>query len=93
MRMAFSCSSACRPGARARWAIQSFHAFDAEWIDTREVAWDANRDGRFVAIPSLEWTKQWGHINIYDPKTRRWPEDPAEFYKAAADELRKRQVV
>ena len=23
----------------------------AEWIDTREVAWDANRDGRFVAFP------------------------------------------
>ena len=33
---------------------------DAEWIDTREVAWDANQDGRFVAFPGLEWTKKWG---------------------------------
>ena len=58
---------------------------DNEWLDTREVAWDANEDGQFVAFPGLEWTKKWGHINIYDPKTRIWPTDPAEFYKAAAD--------
>jgi len=58
---------------------------DNEWLDTREVAWDANEDGKFVVFPGLEWTKKWGHINIYDPKTRIWPTDPAEFYKAAAD--------
>jgi len=28
---------------------------DAEWIDTRERAWDANEDGKFVAIPSSPW--------------------------------------
>jgi hypothetical protein len=60
-------------------------ADDNEWLDTREVAWDANEDGKFVVIPGLEWTKKWGHLNIYDPKTRVWPTDPAEFYKAAAD--------
>ncbi len=58
---------------------------DAEWLDTREVAFDANEDGTFVAIPSLEWTKEWGHLNIYDPQTRHWPADPQAFYKAAAD--------
>ncbi len=58
---------------------------DAEWLDTREVAFDANEDGTFVAIPGLEWTKGWGHLNIYDPKTRHWPADPKAFYKAAAD--------
>jgi len=57
---------------------------DAEWLDTREVAWDANVDGEFVAIPGLEWTKKWGHLNIFDPKTRHWPADPAEFYAAIA---------
>jgi hypothetical protein len=61
------------------------HVDDAEWLDTREVAWKANCDGRFVVIPGLEWTKKWGHLNIYDPKTRHWPEDPAEFYAAAAE--------
>ena len=58
---------------------------DTEWLDTREVAFDANVDGEFVAFPGLEWTKGWGHINIYDPKTRHWPTDPQEFYQAAAD--------
>jgi hypothetical protein len=58
---------------------------DTEWLDMREVAWDANEDGQFVAIPGLEWTKKIGHINIYDPKTRRWPADLEGFYKAAAD--------
>lgn len=58
---------------------------DAEWIDTRNQALRANDDGAFVVIPGLEWTKKWGHINIFDPKTRHWPTDPAEFYKAAAD--------
>ncbi len=58
---------------------------DAEWLDKREVAWDANEDGEFVAFPGLEWTKKWGHLNLYDPQTRHWPADPAEFYQAAAD--------
>ena len=58
---------------------------DNEWLDSREVAFDANVDGTFVAFPGLEWTKDWGHLNIYDPKTRFWPTDPQEFYKAAAD--------
>ncbi len=58
---------------------------DDEWLDMRRVAFAANEDGKFVSFPGLEWTKKWGHINIYDPKTRVWPEDPAEFYKAAAD--------
>ena len=58
---------------------------DAEWLDAREVAFDANVDGEFVVFPGLEWTKQWGHLNIYDPKTRHWPEDPQAFYQAAAE--------
>jgi len=58
---------------------------DGEWLDIRETAFDANEDGRFVARPGLEWTKGWGHINIFDCKTRHWPKDPKEFYKAAAD--------
>jgi hypothetical protein len=58
---------------------------DNEWLDMRETAWDANQDGKFVAIPALEWTKKWGHLNIFDPKTRIWPTDPAQFYKAAAE--------
>jgi len=57
---------------------------DAEWCDTREVAWKANEDGRFVAIPGLEWTKRVGHINLIDPKTRHWPNDLAGFYAAIA---------
>jgi hypothetical protein len=58
---------------------------DNEWLDMRETAWDASEDGRFVAIPGLEWTKKIGHLNIYDPGTRRWPLDLSAFYKAAAD--------
>jgi hypothetical protein len=58
---------------------------DTEWLDIREVAWNANEDGKFVSIPGLEWTKKTGHINIFDPKTNRWPVDLAGFYKAAAD--------
>lgn len=57
---------------------------DIEWSDTREVAQKANDEGEFVVIPGLEWTKGWGHINIFEPKTRRWPNDPTEFYKAIA---------
>ncbi len=58
---------------------------DTEWLDMREAAWDASEDGKFVSIPGLEWTKKIGHMNIYDPKTRRWPLDLAGFYKAAAE--------
>ncbi len=59
---------------------------DTEWLDMREAACDASKDGKFVAIPGLEWTKKIGHMNIYDPKTRRWPLDLAGFYKAAAED-------
>lgn len=55
-----------------------------EWLDTREVAWKANELGKFVALVGLEWTKEWGHLCIYDPPTFRWPTDPEEFYRAAA---------
>jgi hypothetical protein len=58
---------------------------DTEWLDMRESAWDASEDGKFVAIPGLEWTKKEGHINIFDPKTNHWPADLAGFYKAAAE--------
>jgi hypothetical protein len=58
---------------------------DLEWSDTREVAQKANDEGKFVVIPGLEWTKGWGHINIFEPKTRRWPNAPTEFYKAIAN--------
>jgi hypothetical protein len=58
---------------------------DTEWLDMREAAWDASEDGKFVSIPGLEWTKKIGHMNIYDPKTRRWPIDLPGFYKAAAE--------
>jgi len=58
---------------------------DTEWLDMRETAWDTSEDGKFVSIPGLEWTKKIGHMNIYDPKTRRWPSDLDGFYKAAAE--------
>ena len=58
---------------------------DTEWLDSREVAWDANEDGEFVVIPGLEWTKKIGHTCIYDPKTRHWPVDMAGMYQATAD--------
>ncbi len=58
---------------------------DDEWLDMRETAWDASEDGRFVAIPGLEWTKKIGHANIFDPGTRRWPVDLSAFYKATAE--------
>ncbi len=57
---------------------------DTEWLDTREVAWDFNEDGKFVAFPGLEWSTKWGHLNIFDPKTRHWPHDPKLFYEAIA---------
>ena len=58
---------------------------DTEWLDMRQVAWDACQDSKFVAIPGLEWTKKEGHLNIFDPKTNYWPADLAGFYKAASD--------
>jgi len=58
---------------------------DAEWDDLREQAFKANDDGRFVDIPGLEWTKKLGHANIFDPKTRLWPEDAPSMYQAAAE--------
>lgn len=57
---------------------------ELEWSDTREVAQKANEPGRFVVIPGLEWTKGWGHVNIFEPQTRRWPDNPNEFYQALA---------
>ena len=51
----------------------------------REQAEKANRDGAFVVLPGLEWTKRWGHACIYDPQTRRWPTNIAAFYEAAAE--------
>ncbi|MGB9688579.1 CehA/McbA family metallohydrolase [Thermogutta sp.] len=56
-----------------------------EWIDTQEVAWKANELGKFTALIGLEWTKQWGHLCIYNPPTYRWPSDPEAFYRAAAE--------
>ena len=58
---------------------------EAEWMDIRQAACDACDEGKFVSIPGLEWTKKIGHVNIYDPTTKRWPTDLAAFYKAAAD--------
>ena len=60
------------------------HLDDAAWLDSRETAWNANVDGKFVAFPGLEWTKG-QHACILDPKTRHWPEDLAAFYQAAAE--------
>lgn len=58
---------------------------EAEWLDTREAAWKANQRGQFVALVGLEWTKEWGHLCIYDPPTYRWPNDPHQFYKALVE--------
>lgn len=58
---------------------------EAEWLDTRQTAWNACEDGQFVSFPGLEWTKRIGHMNIYDPTTKRWPTELAAMYKAAAD--------
>ena len=56
-----------------------------EWTDIQEVAWEANELGKFTALIGLEWTKQWGHLCIYNPPTFRWPSDPEAFYRAAAE--------
>jgi len=56
-----------------------------EWTDIQEVAWEANELGKFTALIGLEWTKQWGHLCIYNPPTFRWPSDPETFYRAAAE--------
>ena len=58
---------------------------EAEWLDIRQAAFDACDEGRFVSIPGLEWTKKIGHMNIFDPTTKRWPTDLAALYKAVAD--------
>ncbi len=58
---------------------------DPEWKDTCQVVDGANEGGSFVTFPGIEWTKKWGHCNIYGAEIRVWPNDPAEFYKAAAD--------
>jgi predicted metal-dependent phosphoesterase TrpH len=58
------------------------HVSEAEWLETREVAWKANQDGQFVVLPGLEWTKKQGHMNIFDPKTRHWPNETEPFYEA-----------
>lgn len=55
-----------------------------EWRDMREQAEKANQDGAFVTLPGLEWTKRWGHACIFDPQTRNWPTNIADFYQAAA---------
>ena len=57
---------------------------EAEWLDTRDQVMKANKCGAFVAIPGLEWTKKQGHVCIYDPKTRHWPEETGALYEAAA---------
>ncbi|NPV49252.1 MAG: CehA/McbA family metallohydrolase [Armatimonadetes bacterium] len=58
---------------------------DAEWADMREQAWKANEEGRFVSFPGLEWTKAYGHANIYDPAGRKFPNDFEGMWKAAAE--------
>ena len=58
---------------------------DAEWLDTREAAWRANEMGQFTALVGLEWSKEWGHLCIYDPPTYRWPTDPQQFYQALVE--------
>ena len=55
-----------------------------EWADLREQALKANEDGKFVAFPGLEWTKQLGHINLFDPPGRVWPSDLEGLYQAGA---------
>jgi hypothetical protein len=55
---------------------------EQEWLESREVAWKANEDGKFVVLPGLEWTKKQGHMNIFDPKTRHWPKETQPFYEA-----------
>jgi hypothetical protein len=58
---------------------------EAEWMDIREQSWKANQDGAFVAIPSLEWTKELGHAVILDPGIRQWPTDIPSLYRLAAE--------
>lgn len=58
---------------------------DNEWADTRSVAERATEEGRFVAIPGLEWTKRIGHMCFYDPQSRHWPNDLEACYQALAE--------
>ena len=58
---------------------------DNEWADTRVVAERATEEGKFVSIPGLEWTNKIGHMCLYDPKSRHWPNDLDGFYHAIAE--------
>jgi hypothetical protein len=58
---------------------------DEEWHETRLQSQAANEDGVFTTLPGLEWTKGVGHMNIFDPKIRTWPEGLEDMYAAAAE--------
>jgi hypothetical protein len=58
---------------------------EREWAETREQAWKANEDGRFVAFPGIEWSSKAGHVCLFDPPGRKWPTDLAGLYQAAKD--------
>ena len=32
----------------------------------QKTALKANEDGEFVVFPGLEWSKKWGHVNIFE---------------------------
>jgi hypothetical protein len=49
-----------------RWDLRGLMRMSlTEWLDIRDSAWDAGRDGKFVAIPGPEWTKKTRHMNIF----------------------------
>jgi hypothetical protein len=57
---------------------------DATWMDTNEMSYRAHENGRFVVVPGLEWTKSFGHMNIFNPQKRVWPTGLEDFFKEAA---------
>lgn len=57
---------------------------DATWMDTNEMSYRAHENGRFVVMPGLEWTKSFGHMNIFNPGKRMWPAGLDDFFKEAA---------
>lgn len=57
---------------------------DIEWLDLRQQAMNFNEDGKFTTLPGLEWTKKFGHMNIFDPKVRGWPVEKEAMWEAAA---------
>ncbi|HCN75994.1 MAG TPA: hypothetical protein DIT13_02220 [Verrucomicrobiales bacterium] len=57
---------------------------DATWMDTNEMSYRAHENGRFVVLPGLEWTKSFGHMNIFNPGKRVWPAGLEDFFKEAA---------